>query len=322
MAHTFNSPPGWPSPPAGWTPPQDWQPDPSWPPAPPGWNFWVEAPAAPAPAPAVPAPPPFGPPPPPGFVDATATSAAAEPQRRSAALIAAAVVGGVVVLGLAGFGVYSLLADDDPQPAAAPTTESPSDSGSDDPSSPVGESPAPAAQTSEPAEVETAPAPPDYGDPATWLLSLDGFGPLRIGMTAQEGIDTGGFEWIEYCDVGALAWTGQRTFDDENIALANLNEAGVVWRINIYAEPSPMDTGVDFSTPYEELVDIYGDRLVGDVRNTGIDGAYAVNGQENYLKFQVRDEIVDFANGISLSGGNVAPDTMPNVSSCKDQWRQ
>lgn len=41
----FNVPPGWPQPPLGWAPPPGWRPDPSWPPAPPGWQFWVTAPA-------------------------------------------------------------------------------------------------------------------------------------------------------------------------------------------------------------------------------------------------------------------------------------
>jgi hypothetical protein len=43
----FNPPPGWPTPPAGWVPPEGWRPDPTWPPAPPGWSFWIQAPAAP-----------------------------------------------------------------------------------------------------------------------------------------------------------------------------------------------------------------------------------------------------------------------------------
>jgi hypothetical protein len=42
----FSPPPGWPTPPAGWVPPEGWRPDPSWPPAPPGWSFWIQAPAA------------------------------------------------------------------------------------------------------------------------------------------------------------------------------------------------------------------------------------------------------------------------------------
>lgn len=50
----FNVPPGWPTPPEGWVPDPGWQPDRSWPPAPPGWQFWVDAPA---PAPAPPPPP-------------------------------------------------------------------------------------------------------------------------------------------------------------------------------------------------------------------------------------------------------------------------
>ncbi|HEX4834465.1 MAG TPA: PrsW family glutamic-type intramembrane protease [Trebonia sp.] len=46
----FNPPPGWPVPPSGWQPPDGWQPDPSWPPAPDGWDFWVPARDAGAPA--------------------------------------------------------------------------------------------------------------------------------------------------------------------------------------------------------------------------------------------------------------------------------
>lgn len=49
MSWIFHPPPGWPPPPAGWLPPPGWVPDPSWPPAPPGWQFWVPAAAAPGP---------------------------------------------------------------------------------------------------------------------------------------------------------------------------------------------------------------------------------------------------------------------------------
>src|SRR5690606_40007521 len=45
----YNPPPTWPTPPAGWTPPPGWTPDPGWPPAPPGWQFWLPAPAQAAP---------------------------------------------------------------------------------------------------------------------------------------------------------------------------------------------------------------------------------------------------------------------------------
>jgi hypothetical protein len=45
-APRFNVPPGWPIP-QGWAPPAGWAPDPSWPPAPPGWQFWTAAAAAP-----------------------------------------------------------------------------------------------------------------------------------------------------------------------------------------------------------------------------------------------------------------------------------
>jgi hypothetical protein len=40
----FNPPPNWPVP-EGWTPPAGWEPDPSWPAAPPGWQFYLNAPA-------------------------------------------------------------------------------------------------------------------------------------------------------------------------------------------------------------------------------------------------------------------------------------
>jgi hypothetical protein len=45
MSLRFNSPPNWPRPPEGWTPDPSWQPDPAWGPAPPGWTFWIDAPA-------------------------------------------------------------------------------------------------------------------------------------------------------------------------------------------------------------------------------------------------------------------------------------
>lgn len=40
----FNPPSNWPAPPFGWEPPPDWQPDPNWGPAPPGHQFWTDAP--------------------------------------------------------------------------------------------------------------------------------------------------------------------------------------------------------------------------------------------------------------------------------------
>lgn len=46
MPVRFNPPPGWQVPP-GFRPDSAWAPDPSWPPAPPGWNYWVDLPAAP-----------------------------------------------------------------------------------------------------------------------------------------------------------------------------------------------------------------------------------------------------------------------------------
>ena len=48
--YVFNAPPLWPVEP-GWMPPDGWVPDSSWPPAPPGWEFWVEDPAALQPSP-------------------------------------------------------------------------------------------------------------------------------------------------------------------------------------------------------------------------------------------------------------------------------
>lgn len=42
----FNVPPGWPPPAPGWFPDRAWAPDPAWPPAPPGWQFFVDEPAA------------------------------------------------------------------------------------------------------------------------------------------------------------------------------------------------------------------------------------------------------------------------------------
>lgn len=52
MSWRFNPPPGWPVPSGDWLPPAAWVPDPAWPPPPPGWEFWVYAPARP------PSPPP------------------------------------------------------------------------------------------------------------------------------------------------------------------------------------------------------------------------------------------------------------------------
>ena len=46
MAARFNPPPGWPPAPEGWSPGPGWAPDPAWSPLPPGWQLWIEEPAA------------------------------------------------------------------------------------------------------------------------------------------------------------------------------------------------------------------------------------------------------------------------------------
>jgi hypothetical protein len=50
MPYRFNPPPNWPIDDPDWTPPPGWQPDPAWGPVPEGWNFWVDAEQASAPA--------------------------------------------------------------------------------------------------------------------------------------------------------------------------------------------------------------------------------------------------------------------------------
>jgi hypothetical protein len=164
----------------------------------------------------------------------------------------------------------------------------------------------------------------DYGSPDTWQLSLEGFGPLRLGMTAYEGVETGGFKLIDYCSVGALEWTGRYDAAGDAIVLANLDTMGRVWRINIYGSPSPLDTGIGMGDPEERLFEEYGNRLVGDSRNgaPGKSYLYAVNGENTHLHFVASNGVLSTQSGISLMAGNVTPNTITNASTCKEAYRK
>ncbi len=165
--------------------------------------------------------------------------------------------------------------------------------------------------------------------PSEWKMSLEGFGPLRIGMTKAEAIATGGFRYIEFCELGALEWTGQYREDGESLVIANLDERGLVWAVNIFSNPSPLDTGIGLGSSWEELQRAYGDRLIADAEysnGAGL-GNYAVNGDVNYLRFYLESDgrgssRLAYNTGISLRAGNVTPTTIPNVSSCGAAWRK
>lgn len=162
-------------------------------------------------------------------------------------------------------------------------------------------------------------------DPSEWRLSLEGFGPLRLGMTAAEGAATGGFVRIAYCDVGALAWTGKTDANGEPLVIANLDVDGRIWSISIHREPLPLDSGIRFGSTYDELVEAYGDALIASSLNNPANtssGIFAVNGNGAHLHFVIYRGILDNANGISLQVGEVTPETVPDARSCEASWRQ
>lgn len=166
----------------------------------------------------------------------------------------------------------------------------------------------------------------EFSDPTTWKLSLEGFGPLRLGMTAAEGVATGGFKLIDYCDVGALEWSGGYDATGKSIVIANLNERGIVWQINIYGLPSPLDTGLGGGDSWETVVSKYGDRLIehsGNSNDPEYNSLYAINGEDTHL-ILVKDnatETISDISGISLGMGTVTPQTIPTSFSCKAAWR-
>lgn len=285
----FYSPPGWPSAAPGVLPPAGWQPDPSFPAPPPGWVFYRNAAGFPVDAPA-------------GAWRPTALVAAVpgagggtvDPARVRGKRLGIHLVVGLAALALVVTGAWVLQVR-----MGEPVQDVPTGSRLPTPTS-VG----------------------DYGTPDRWQLSLEGFGPLRLGMTAYEGVETGGFKLVDYCDVGALEWTGRYDSEGDRIVVANLDESGHVWEINIYGTPSPLDNGIGLGDPAERVFEAYGNRLVADSRNMGAGGRFAVNGKNAHLNFVLDDGVVSTRNGISLRAGNVAPKTITNVSNCKRAWRE
>lgn len=158
-------------------------------------------------------------------------------------------------------------------------------------------------------------------DPSTWMLSFDGFGPVRIGMTADEAVATGGFERIPFCDVGALKWTG-RSLGDYDV-IANLNEAGEIWQISLSESPAPDIWGLDFGMTLDQASTLLGGELLHDPSVPDDLGTYAVNGPDTYLVFALQDGVVDVHQlDISLLGGNTTSSTIPTAFSCKAAWHQ
>ncbi|WP_263862622.1 PLD nuclease N-terminal domain-containing protein [Bifidobacterium platyrrhinorum] len=159
-----------------------------------------------------------------------------------------------------------------------------------------------------------------YGDPDDWRLSLDGFGPVRLGMTAAEAEATGGFKYMDACDVGALYWTGDGGKADDLNVVAWLNEQGYVWSIS--TDGTSTADGVTSSTTLSDLKSIYGSRLIKDSRPDH--DTYVVNGSGSYLLFTINDDTgtVGHPNHIAqLIEGNVTADTVPNAFSCKTAYR-
>jgi hypothetical protein len=141
-------------------------------------------------------------------------------------------------------------------------------------------------------------------------------------MTADEAVATGGFVEIPFCDVGALEWTGRPA--GEHAVIANLNEDGVVWAVNLYYPPAAVENGLDFGMPFDEVERLFGSRLMRDVDHfgDGSDGLYAVNGRDSYIQFVIKDDLVDAPSlAITLQAGTVTPDTMPDWWSCKASGR-
>lgn len=156
-----------------------------------------------------------------------------------------------------------------------------------------------------------------------WKLSLDGFGPLKLGMTADEGVATGGFQRITFCDVGALQWTAPLGTD---YVIANLNEQGIVWNISISGSPSPLDSGVGPGTSAETLKKTYGDSLIADVANPTYSKVemFAVNGANGHLVFVVDKStgLLSPQDDINLVSGTATASTIENMWSCKAAWRK
>lgn len=159
-----------------------------------------------------------------------------------------------------------------------------------------------------------------YGDPDDWRLSLDGFGPVRLGMSAAEAEATGGFKHMGACDVGALYWTGNGGTADDFDVIAWLDEQGTIWSIS--TDGTPTADGVTSSTTLSDLKSIYGNRLIKDSRPDS--DTYVVNGSGAYLLFTINDDTgtVGHPNHVAeLIEGNVTADTVPNAFSCKAAYR-
>lgn len=318
----FNPPPNWPVPRDGWTPPTGWEPDPKWGPAPVGWPLWL--------------PDSYGQPPsaadpragstnvlamlslvmafvfaPAGIVlGHVALSQIKRTRERGHGLAVAGLVCGylsvaialVVVIALAT--TFSALNGESRSDTAAPMTST----------------------SVTPTYDSGIQIDPRFAD---WKLSLDGFGPVKLGMStaelaAMDGIVRGD---SEYCDYPVFHWTGMLHEDDPSyqdsapIGYIYVNAQGVVSQISVSGEvDSPLlDTGITGGSSYADLAAAYGDRLIASAGSAGggADGGYAVNGSTGYLYFYVQDGVVQSASGIILLAGNVTPETVPSSFRCE-----
>ena len=165
---------------------------------------------------------------------------------------------------------------------------------------------------------------------ADWKLSLDGFGPVKLGMSRSEvaAIDGVVRKDDETCNYPVFHWTGMLHKDDPSyqdsapIVYIYINDQDVVSKISVSGEvDSPLlDTGITGGSSYADLAAAYGDRLIASAESAGggSDGGYAVNGRASYLYFYVKDGEVQSATGIILLAGNVNPETVPSGFRCEE----
>ena len=184
-----------------------------------GERFWdrledrkAAEPAAPAPVPPIPLVEPVEPPPPPPLAEVVPMAAPRRPGAQRWWAMAAAVV--VVVLGATAL-VRTTSTDVTTTPAAStalpvePSTSAPVTTAPEPPTTtalaaPDG-IPAPTS-TVKPSVPTAAPRRPATTRPDALVLSLDGVGPIRLGMTIQQAVATGGIG--RYEDVSGTGTCG------------------------------------------------------------------------------------------------------------------
>lgn len=320
----FNPPPNWPVPRDGWTPPSGWEPDPQWGPAPIGWPLWVPDARSQEPGPTGPQP------------GSTNTLAVLSLVMAFIFAPVGIVLGhvslsqirrtkerghGLAVAGLV-FGYLSVVVSAIVVIVVVSTVSGSVGGGG---SSDVADS------------ATTTSVPPTYDsgidiDPrfADWRLGLDGFGPVRLGMSSAEVAAIEGVvrNDMDPCNYPIFNWTGMlhennsTSLDSAPIVYIYVNDQDVVSKISVSGDLNPplLDTGLTGGSSYQDVVAAYGNRLIKSTRSDGegVDGSYAVNGDSGYLYFYIDDGQVSKGTGIMLLQGNVTPDTVPSSFRCEE----